>query len=233
MIDVPFHGSPTMRTSRRGVLLGLLALLPWHAFAQLGPRSPAETGGTRKEVPPPAAGPEYPMAQLVEDRRSHLAFRLPAGWHLERKDHEVSTFLLDARTAPKRSELREVANIAYNPYPASTFSGALFYVSVARHLAAAACKAETSVKPEKVLNPAIVADVNFARGLDAHGHICTETRDVAYTALIRGSCLRFDLVVNNFCGGEVSGVRDMSDQQLANVFSRLENILNSVRFVSK
>jgi hypothetical protein len=179
----------------------------------------------------PAVAPEptSPAAQTVEDARTHVEFRLPPGWDVTRRDGEVSTFRLDARTAPRRSDLRVVASLAFNPYPLSTFSGAMFYVSSAR-VSSSACAAETTVKPEKKLDPVIVGDVKFARGKDEHGHICTESRDVAYTAMRGGSCLRFDLAVNSFCGGEVSGAEDLTDAQLGSIFKRMEGILDTVRF---
>ena len=80
---------------------------------------------------------------------------------------------------------------------------------------------------------AVVADVKFSRGRDDHGHICTEARDVAYTAMHRGSCLRFDLAINSFCGGEVSGAQDLTDAQLGSLFDRMQKILDTVQFTAK
>lgn len=189
-------------------------------------------------LPPPKARvapaePTNPPAQTVEDQRTHVVFRLPAGWNVSRTDGELSTFRLDARSAPRRSELRVAAGLNFNPFPQSTFSGALFYLSVVPHSSAAACSAETTVKPEKPLPPAVVGDVKFSRGKDEHGHICTESRDVAYTALRGGSCVRFDLAVNSFCGGEVSGAQDLTEEQLGSLFKRLEGILGTVEFRGK
>ena len=209
-------------------LLLLAVLVPSLRGQTLKPHAP-------EPVPVPklyqaAPAPTDPPAQTVEDGRTHLSLRLPAGWNLSRRDGEISTFHLDARSAPRRSELRLAANLAFNPYPYSTFSGALFYLSVTPKSTMAACTAQTSMKPEKLLAPMTVGDVSFTRGLDEHGHICTEARDVTYAALRQGSCLRFDLVVNTFCGGEVSGAKDMTDQELARVFRRLEGILETVEF---
>lgn len=181
--------------------------------------------------PPPE--PTSPPAQMVEDDRTHVVFKLPAGWNVSRKDGELSTFRLDARTAPARSDLRVAASLNFNPYPASTFSGAIFYLSVVPRASAAGCAAETTLKPEKALAPAVVGDVKFRRGKDEHGHICTESRDVAYTALRGGSCVRFDLAVNSFCGGEVSGAEDLTEDQLGSLFKRLEGILGTVEFRGK
>ncbi len=176
------------------------------------------------------AEPTAPPAQTVEDDRAHVVFRLPAGWNVSRKDGELSTFRLDARTAPRRSEMRVAAGLNFNPFPQSTFSGAMFYLSVLPHASAAVCVAETTAKPGKALPSSIVGDVKFSRGRDEYGHICTESRDVAYTAMRGGSCVRFDLVLNSFCGGEVSGAEDLTEAQLGSLFKRLEGILGTVEF---
>jgi len=187
----------------------------------------------RARVAPAPPEPTSPPAQTVEDERTHVLFQLPAGWNVSRTDGELSTFRLDARSAPRASQLRVAASLNFNPLPQSTFSGALFYLSVVPHATAAACAAETTAKPEKPLPPAIVGDVKFSRGKDEHGHICTESRDVAYTAMRGGTCVRFDLAVNSFCGGEVSGAEDLTDAQLGSLFKRLEGILGTVEFRSK
>ena len=174
--------------------------------------------------------PSYPAARIVRDARTQLSFELPVGWNLSRRDGELSTFRLDARTAPRDAELRAVANIAFNPFPRSTFSGALFYLSLTPHSTPAACLAQATGKPNTPLSPVPVGDVAFARGEDSHGTICTEARDAVYAAFRHGSCIRFDLAINNFCGGEVSGAQDLSQEQLANIQQRLETILASVRF---
>jgi hypothetical protein len=178
------------------------------------------------ENPDPAELP----AQTFVDSRDHLSFHLPAGWILSRKDGEISTFHLDARSAPATARLRAAANLGFNPFPLSTFAGAIFYLSVTPHSSAAACAAQTTVKPQKALPPMTVANLRFNRGLDEHGHICTEARVLTYTALHDRSCVRFDLAVNTFCGGEDSGAKDMTDAELASVFRRMEGILDTVRF---
>ena len=186
-------------------------------------------------VPPlhptaPAKEPTNPPARDVRDALDHLILHLPAGWNFTRKDGELSTFHLDARTAPRKSRLHIAANLAYNPYPLSTFSGAIFYVSSTAGLSAADCAAETTTKPFDPLPPGLVDKQTFARGKDEHGQICTEARDVAYTALRNKSCLRFDLAVNTFCGGEVSGAEELTANQLQSIYTRLTTILDSVRF---
>lgn len=179
----------------------------------------------------PTKEPTDPPARDVRDPLDHLSLHLPAGWNLSRKDGEISTFRMDARTAPGRSRLHIVASLAFNPYPASTFSGALFYVSSTPGLSAAACALETSAKPFDPLPAAQVAGRTFARGKDEHGQICTEGRDVAYTAMQQNSCLRFDLAINSFCGGDVSGAEDLRADQLQALFTRLMSILDSVHFL--
>ena len=92
-------------------------------------------------APKPPPEPTDPPAQIVADSRTHVSFHLPAGWVLSRKDGEISTFHLDARTAPRQSSLRAVANLNFNPFPLSTFSGAIFYLSATSHISASACAA--------------------------------------------------------------------------------------------
>jgi hypothetical protein len=187
-------------------------------------------------VPPlhptaPAKEPTDPPARDVRDAQDHLTLHLPAGWNLTRKDGEISTFHLDARTAPRKSRLHLVANLAFNPYPLSTFSGAIFYVSSTPGISAADCAAETTTKPFESLPPASIDKQTFARGKDEHGQICTEARDVAYTAMRNHSCLRFDLSINSFCGGDVSGAEDLTENQLQAIYTRLMTILDSVHFL--
>jgi hypothetical protein len=109
----------------------------------------------------------------------------------------------------------------------------MFYLSLTPRSTAAACAAQTTIKPETALDAAIVGDLKFARGKDEHGHICTEARDVTYTAMRGGSCVRFDLAVNSFCGGDDSGAEDLTEAQLASLFKRLEGILDTVKFMGK
>ncbi len=184
----------------------------------------------RRDAPIPE--PTSPPARTVVDSRAHVSFHLPAGWVLARKDGEISTFHQDARTAPPNAQLRAVANLDFNPYPLSTFAGALFYVSTTPHSTEADCAAQTTVKPQKPLTPMSVANLKFNRGLDEHGHICTEARVLTYTAMHEHSCLRFDLAVNTFCGGDDSGAQDMTDVQLAAIFKRMLGILDSVTFTT-
>jgi hypothetical protein len=188
----------------------------------------------------PAPGPvarsnevSSPPAQSVRDARSGVSFQLPPGWNLARRDGELSTFHLDARSAPKGADMRAVANLAFNPYPFSTFSGALFYLSITPHSTALQCAAQANSRPETAGSPVPIGDLLFARGHDEQGSICTEARDTVYTAMHRGSCLRFDLTIHNFCGGEVSGAQDLTEKQLGAIQQRLEDILATVRLTGR
>ncbi len=162
--------------------------------------------------------------RTVHDRPDGLSFQLPADWPLSTRDRELSTFHDEARTAPHTARLRFVAAMPENPYPESTFSGAHFYVSVTPMQTAAQCAAQAGSGQDRV---GVVA---ARRGHDEHGAICTQFRDDVYTLRRRGSCLRMDLAINNFCGGEVSGVKDLTAEQIAKIQARLRTILDSVQF---
>jgi len=212
-----------------------VVLFPWLLGAQQAPEPPMQVPKVMP-VPPlhpvaPAKEPTSPPARDVRDPLDRLTFHLPAGWNLNRKDGEISSFRLDARTAPRKARLHFVASLAFNPYPFSTFSGALFYVSSTPALSAEACAAETTTKPFESLPPGEIDKQPFARGKDEHGQICTEARDVAYTAMRQNSCLRFDLAINSFCGGDVSGAEDLTADQLQAIYTRLMKILESVHFL--
>ena len=75
-----------------------------------------------------------------------------------------------------------------------------------------------------------IAGVPFTHGYDEHGGICTESRDEIYTTHRNNACYRFDPVINNFCGGEVSGVQDITARELDAVRQRMQSILNTVHF---
>jgi len=165
-----------------------------------------------------------------------VSFRYPANWTFSRKDGEISTFHLDARSAPRTARLRAVAAISENPFPASTFSGAYVYLSVTPHSSAASCARQAlPPNPGKAKGSPVhvFGDIRFNYGHDEQKHICTTERDEVYTAYRRGSCYRFDLAINNFCGGEVSGVKDISQKELDDVRGRMEAILGTVRFDAK
>lgn len=201
------------------------------------------------------------------DRASHISFDYPANWTFAEQDHEISTFHLDARTAPRSTRLRAVVAMPENPFPQSTFSGAYLYFSVTPHSSASACarqavapritKAEAAHRAAESRAshpdsdaagksaPAIVipltakpdhlqiAGIPFTHGRDEQREVCITQHDDVYTTLRAGSCLRFDLAINNFCGGEVSGVRDISPHQLDDVRARLTAILSTLRLDEK
>lgn len=180
-----------------------------------------------RNAPPPDAG--LPPPQHVRDARGGVSFDLSAGWNLTQKDGDLSTFALDARSAGAYTQMRDAAQLAFNPFPASTFSGAIFYFSVTPHISAQACANQAPAQHPRTVAHVVLDGVDFTHGYDEHGTICTEARDEIYTALRHGSCLRFDLVMNTFCGGDVSGVRSMTDDQIAAVRKRLEAVLMTVR----
>jgi hypothetical protein len=78
-----------------------------------------------------------------------------------------------------------------------------------------------------------IAGLTFAHGHDEQKDICVTQRDEVYTAMRRGACYRFDLAINNFCGGDVSGVQDITPAELDQVRARLQAILSTVRFDPK
>jgi len=130
--------------------------------------------------------------------------------------------------------LRAVVAMPENPFPSSTFSGAYVYFSASPHSSASACEKQATAPTPHArvakLGPATIADIPFTHGHDEQRDICITQRDEVYTTLHRGACLRFDLAINNFCGGEVSGVKDITAKELDAVRSRLESILATLRF---
>jgi len=162
-----------------------------------------------------------------------LSFDYPANWNFSATDHEISTFHLDARSAPASAVMRAVVAMPENPFPASTFSGAYFYFSVTPRASSSSCmrQAAPPAGGSGTANEAVhVAGIPFTRGRDEQKGICTMQRDEIYTAYRHGACYRFDLSINNFCGGDVSGVKDITPKELDQVWGRLEFILNTVRF---
>jgi hypothetical protein len=194
---------------------------------------------------PAAHSPATPATAASLTQRSfhdpayRISFDYPANWNFTRRDHEISTFRLDARTAARTTLMRAVVSMPENPFPASTFSGAYLYFSVTPHLNDAACARQASPagggRPAQGRRGAVseIAGISFAHGHDEQRAICIVQRDEVYTTLRHGACYRFDLTINNFCGGAVSGVRDITPKELDAVRSRLVAILATVRFDAK
>lgn len=174
--------------------------------------------------------------KTFHDPTYHLSFDYPATWTFATSDHEISTFHLDARSATPKTSLRAVVAMPENPFPASTFSGAYVYFSVTPHSSAASCARQAAPPPSASHKPSAkpiatqVADIHFTHGHDEIKDICITQRDEIYTTRHAGTCYRFDLSINNFCGGEVSGVKDITPQELDQVRTRLEAILSTIRF---
>lgn len=209
--------------------------------------SPSSIGSTTTPQPRPVAGvaepvppmlrapaiptePTNPPARVFHDPQYGVSFRVPAAWNLTRKDSDVSTFNLDARSAVRATKMRAVATISFNPHPTSTFSGALFYFSVTPHATQQQCSDQASAEGPHTVSTTEIGGVPFTHGYDEHGVICTEARDEIYTARHDNACYRFDLVINTYCGGDVSGVRDISAGELDSVRNRMQAILDSVHF---
>jgi hypothetical protein len=171
--------------------------------------------------------PSTPAARRFTDPRYHLSLQIPAAWTLTRRDGEVSTFHLDARSAPPTSQLRAVATIAFNPFPQSNFSGALVYFSVSPRTTDAACASQAFLPLHHPATTAEINGISFAHGHDEHGGICIESRDDVFTAFRNRACYRFDLVVNTFCGQPV-GVREMTQAELEDIHTRQQSILNTL-----
>ena len=175
------------------------------------------------------AEPSSPPARTVDDPRAGLSFHLPAGWNFSRQDGELSTFALDARSAGAHARLHQVADLAFNPYPLSTFEGAIFYVSSTPHVSAKGCADEAATPLPRRRESTTIDGVEFQHGYSQLEQECVVSRDEIYTALREGSCLRFDLVIHTACGAS-SGFRDMTAAQLQLINQRLDAVLRSVRF---
>ena len=183
------------------------------------------------QVSVPDAPNVHAKQQVFHDSRFGVRFRVPEGWELQRKDGEVSTFHLDARTATHDTQMRSVAAIQFNPYPYSTLSGALFYYSVQKHSTDAECARQASAPAShatELQETQLIDGMNFAHGHDEHGKICVEARDEVYTAYRKGSCYRFDLAMNSFCSVS-SGAAELTDLQIQQIDQRMNEILQTVQ----
>ena len=193
------------------------------------PRSPKDLPGFTTPKEPVKLNP---AARAFIDKKYKLRFQLPGGWDMERKDGYLSNFSHDTRNTTGDLEVRGVAAINYNPYPPTTFSGALFYYSVKPHSNALDCEAQSRVGKLKAVGTVEIDGVTFHHGRDEYGMGCTQSRDDVYTTLRGKSCIRFDLVINTFCQAN-SGSIEISGNQLGDIQSRLAKILGSVRFDRK
>ncbi len=187
------------------------------------PRLPAR-GLTEPDEP---ANPDPAAARTFTDAKYKVTFTVPPGWNLERKDGLLSNFGVETRTARRRTDVRGVASINFNPWPITTFAGAIFYYSVIPRADAGQCVAQTATKPVKPLPDADVDGTSFHHGHDQHGAVCTEARDEVFAAMQGNTCIRFDLVVNTFCA-ETSGAMEITPMQLKDVDKRLASLLGSV-----
>ncbi len=182
------------------------------------------------DEPPPDA-----KSQVFRDGHFGVRFEVPGGWSLARKDGQVSTFHLDARTASRKAMMRSVVAIDFNPYPYSTFSGALVYFSVAPHTTDAECSRQATgfgsraaFEEDPARDVQDIGGMSFAHGHDEHGKICVEARDEVYTAFRKGSCYRFDLAMNTFCSVS-SGAADLTQAQLEQIDQKMADILSTVK----
>ncbi len=185
------------------------------------------SGAAHAQMMVPDAPPVSAREQSFRDGHFGVRFQVPEGWTLARKDRLVSTFHLDARSASPKAQMRSVAAIDFNPYPYSTFSGALFYFSVEPHTTDAEC-ARQAIGDAKLSDIQNIGGMSFVHGHDEHGQICVEARDEVYTAFRKGSCYRFDLAMNTFCSIS-SGAADMTDTQLEQIDRRMAEILSTVK----
>jgi hypothetical protein len=185
------------------------------------------TGVARAQISVPAEASANAKPMVFHDSRYGVGFEVPAGWSFGRKDHQVSTFHIDARSAPRKSQMRGVASILFNPFPSSTFSGAWFYFSVEPHSNDRECarQASRSVKAERELEN--IGGMDFVHGHEESGRMCVELRDDTYTAYRKGACYRFDLTVTTFCSIS-SGAQEISERQLEDIRGRMDGILESV-----
>lgn len=189
------------------------------------PRNPQDLKGLTSPNEPANL---QPAASTFRDPKYKVAFRVPAGWDTEHKDGVLSNLGKDIRTAKSSMNVRGVAAMNYNPYPPTTFSGALFYYSVVPRSNQAACTALATTGHLKPMPEVTVNGTSFKHGQDQHGGMCTESRDEVFTTLRGTACFRFDLVVNTFCP-QGSGAMQINASQLTDINKRLANILGSIQ----
>ncbi len=209
-----------MRRILPGVMMAC-SVLPSASLAQ----------GSGKHAPKLITVPAEPGAtdqpQVFKDPHFDVTFSVPPGWEVSRKDGRVSTFHMDARSAPATAELRGVAILDFNPFPQSTLSGALFYFSVEKKTSDVECARQASGEDGPKKDVQQIGGMPFTHGHDEHGGICTEARDEIYTAYRKHSCYRFDLAMNTFCSIS-SGAREITDDQVRAIEKRMTDILSTV-----
>jgi hypothetical protein len=207
------------RNARHGTVALLLGLSVAVYAQQTQSQSPQQA-----QVPTSAS--ETACEQNFRDSQFGVRFKVPPGWEITRRDHEVSTFRMDARTAPPKLQMRSVVSLDFNPFPQTTLAGALVYYSVQKHAKAAECVQQAAGKDEPA-DTLQIGGMNFVHGHDEHGGVCIEARDEVYTAFRKGACYRFDLELNTFCGVS-SGAMDMSEKQMEDIETRMAGILSTV-----
>src|ERR1700712_4309834 len=143
-------------------LLFLLTLLLIPGFPSSHAQAKAGRAGDLKglTVPDDPERPE-PAARDFRDRSYGVAFHVPVGWNFERKDGILSNFGTDVRSARRGLDVRGVGAINFNPYPPTTFAGAMFYYSVIPRSDAKACAAEATTGYVKPKADAQIAGVSF------------------------------------------------------------------------
>jgi hypothetical protein len=181
------------------------------------------------QVSVPSAVPDKAKTQSYRDSKYGVRFDVPPGWDLSKKDHQLSTFRLDAHSAKGTTRMRAVASLGYNPFPQSTLSGASLYYSVEPRSTDRECEvaARGKAAPAEDSGAQSIGGVMFTHGHEEHGRICMESRDDVYTAFRKGSCYRFDLTVNMFCS-EVSGAQEITLRQMQSVEAQMAGILSTV-----
>jgi hypothetical protein len=180
----------------------------------------------QQRVQVPMSASAEAKEQDFRDARFGVHFNVPPGWEITRRDHEVSTFHLDARTAPPNLQMRSVVSLDFNPFPQTNLAGALVYYSVERHAKATECVQQATGKDEPA-DTLQIGGMNFVHGHDEHGGVCVEARDEIYTAFRKGACYRFDLELNTFCAVS-SGAAEMNQKQIADIEGRMAGILSTV-----
>lgn len=209
--------------------MGLLTTLPLGiAFSALSCAAALSSGA--QEITVPTAPPSTAIPHDFKDGHFGVKFEVPPGWSLSKRDGLVSTFHNDARTALPDAKVRGIASIDFNPFPYSTFSGAVFYFSVTPHTSDDECAKEAvpvNAPPETSTDVQDIAGMRFTHGHDEHGEICVEARDEVYTAYRKGSCYRFDMEINTFCAIS-SGAQEITERQLEHLNQQMADILSTV-----